>query len=705
MTGKSGATDPSFESPRPLGSLPASGLVAVAYYLACQVGFDLRFPPATTSVLWPPNSILTAAFLLTPPGRWWITLAVVFPAHVLVELQAGLALPLVLSLFLTNCSEAVLAAAIIRTMIEAPIRFDTLRKTIVLVAGAVVIAPFVTGFADAAAVAYLRAEPYWTVWGRRFPSNALAGLTVVPAVVGFVGGAWNWLRTASARRKTEAALLAGALLVVSQMVFASAEERSWPLPGAPYTSLSFLLPLLLWSAVRFGIAGASLSLFATVALASWSATHGLHPLSQLPPLEGTLAMQIFLIVVGIPLTFLAALADERRAVERALRERLAFEQMLSDMSSAFVNRPSHQLDAAVESALGRLGAALRAERVLLYAYPKETQETGVGWSWSAEGVERSPGALPPEHGQLGGSWVPLVVNDKLLGSLGVWISRGALPPVEDLSQRLQLVAAVLANALARENAEGEARRSRDELAHTLRVSTMGVLGTSLAHELNQPLHAIMMNAETALTRLEEGFHEPEELRAILSDIVSDDLRASTVISRIRPLLRKGDSEQVSLDVNDLVREVISLLDIDARAREVVLKLRLNGASAVVRGDRVQLQQVLLNLVLNGIEAMASTPRRDRRILVETSVVGDRAEVRVEDNGPGIPPGREEQVFEPFYTTKPAGLGMGLSIASSLVQAHGGTLRASNGGSSGAVFVFDLPLASGSPDFGPVEIQR
>jgi C4-dicarboxylate-specific signal transduction histidine kinase len=141
---------------------------------------------------------------------------------------------------------------------------------------------------------------------------------------------------------------------------------------------------------------------------------------------------------------------------------------------------------------------------------------------------------------------------------------------------------------------------------------------------------------------------------------------------------------------------VTLLHIDARAREVALRLRLNSGSAIVRGDRVQLQQVLLNLVLNGIEAMASTPRRDRRILVETSVVGNRAEVRVEDNGPGIPPGREEQVFEPFFTTKPAGLGMGLSIASSLVQAHGGTLRASNGTSSGAIFTFDLPLAGRAP---------
>jgi signal transduction histidine kinase len=459
--------------------------------------------------------------------------------------------------------------------------------------------------------------------------------------------------------------------------------------------LSFLLPLLLWAAVRFGTAGASLSLLSTVVLASWAATHGLHPLSELPPLEGTYAMQIFLIVVGIPLIFVAGLVEERRSVERALRDRLAFEQTLSEISSAFVNLPSHHMDAAVERALARLGMLMHAERVLLYATPKDAQETGVGWSWTAAGVERSAGSSPPEFAELGASWLPLVVHDKLVGSLGVWTSRGGKEVAEGLSQRLQLVAAVLANALARERAESEARRSRDELAHTLRVSTMGVLGTSLAHELNQPLHAIMMNAETALTRLDEGFNEPAELREILSDIVHDDLRASAVIARIRPLLRKGDSEQVPLDVNDLVREVVSLLDIDARAREVALRLRLDKSSAVVRGDRVQLQQVLLNLVLNGIEAMASTPRRDRKILVETSVVGNRAEVRVEDNGPGIPPGREEQVFEPFFTTKPAGLGMGLSIASSLVQAHGGTLRASNGASSGAVFTFDLPLSGGS----------
>jgi signal transduction histidine kinase len=399
--------------------------------------------------------------------------------------------------------------------------------------------------------------------------------------------------------------------------------------------------------------------------------------------------------VGIPLIFVAALVEERRAVERALRERLAFEKTLSEISSAFVNLPSHQMDTAVEGALGRLGRLMRAHRVLLYSCPKDSQEAGLGWSWTAAGLERSKTPVAPDYEELGALSVPLVVHDKLVGSLGVWTMHGSGDSRNDLMQRLQLVAAVLANALARERAEAEARKSRDELAHTLRVSTMGVLGTSLAHELNQPLHAIMMNAETGLTLLDGDADEPDELRAILSDIVQDNVRASAVISRIRPLLRKGESEQTLLEVNDLVREVVSLLDIDARSREVSLRLRLDHGGAIVRGDRVQLQQVLLNLVLNGIEAMAATPAREREILVQTAVVGDRAEVRVEDNGPGIPRERVDHVFEPFYTTKPAGLGMGLSIAASLIQAHGGNLRASNG-AGGAVFTFDLPLADGDP---------
>jgi integral membrane sensor domain MASE1 len=264
-------------------------------------------------------------------------LALVLPAHLLVEIGAGFPLPLVLALYVTNCGEALLAATLVRRLSDRPARFDSLRRALALVVGAVLVAPLVTTFADAAAVALFRGEPYWVVWGRRLPSNALAGLTVVPSAVSLVALGWTWLRDTSPHRLREATLLALALVAVSALVFASPDERQFNLPGAPYTSLSFLLPLLLWSAVRFGVAGASLSLLATVLLASLAATQGLHPLGSLPASTGVLAMQVFLLVIGIPLTLVAALVEEKRQVESALRENLAFERMLAEISGTFVH--------------------------------------------------------------------------------------------------------------------------------------------------------------------------------------------------------------------------------------------------------------------------------------------------------------------------------------------------------------------------------
>ncbi|MGH9334898.1 MAG: MASE1 domain-containing protein, partial [Vicinamibacteria bacterium] len=588
--------------PSVVNDLYAPVIVAIAYYLGCQIGFWLRFPPATTSILWPPNSILTAAFLLLPPRRWWICLLFVFPAHLLVELQAGFPLPLVLTLYVTNCSEALLAAGIVRWLSDAPDRFDTLRRVVALVVGAVIVSPLVTTFADAAAVALLQGELYWIVWWRRLPSNALAGLTVLPAAVSVASAGFAWIQGASWRRKAEAAAISIALIAVGSVVFASPSERAFILPGAPYTSLSFLLPFLLWSAVRFGPAGASLSLLATVLLASWAATRGLHPLGTLPATESPFAMQVFLLVVGIPLTFVAALMEDKRQVELALRENLHFERMLSEISGAFVHHGSHQLDSALEGTLVRLGESMRVDRVVLFKLDADLRAVRGKWSWTSPELEqrvgleskhgddflashfletRAVGRLEPSYpAREGGAlesesylFQPLVVNGRLLGGLAVLTARPRQVP-NDLAQRLQLVGAVLANAIARDHAETEVRRTRDELAHSLRVSTMGVLASSLAHELNQPLGAIMANAETALARVDDGSVSPEELREILSDVVADDRRAGDVIARIRGLLRKGESRQVCFDVNDLVRDVSYLLRSDAAAHDVRLELLL-----------------------------------------------------------------------------------------------------------------------------------
>ncbi len=418
-------------------------VVAIAYYLACRVGFVLRFSPATTSVLWPPNSILTASFLLLPKERWLPCLLFVLPAHLLVELQAGFPLTLALALYVTNCGEALLAASIVRGLSGAPVRFDSLNRVLALIAGAVVIAPLVSTFVDAAAVAHFRGEPYWTVWERRLPSNALAGLTVVPSAVSLVSAGWAWIRRAPRRRKGEAALLALMLVAVGNLVFAGPTEREIALPGAPHTSLSFLLPLLLWSAVRFGVPGASLSLLGTIVLASWAATQGLHPLGNLPASTGVFAMQVFLLIIGIPLTCVAALAEDNRRVERALRENLGFERMLSEISGTFIHTGSDRLDAAFESALARLGESLRLDRIVLSGV-----EASKEWSWSASTDSRARGEPVLVE--------PLVMNGVRMGDLSVLTRNSGQPPTDSDS------AVATRRRGARERARARPRRARSQ---------------------------------------------------------------------------------------------------------------------------------------------------------------------------------------------------------------------------------------------------
>ena len=254
----------------------------------------------------------------------------------------------------------------------------------------------------------------------------------------------------------------------------------------------------------------------------------------------------------------------------------------------------------------------------------------------------------------------------------------------------QLSGEVSANALARTRGDQEMQRLRQELAHIGRVSAMGELTASLAHELNQPLTAILNNAQVAQQLLESDVVDVVEMREILDDIVADDKRAADVIRRLRRLLRKGDLEYVPLDLNEVVTEVARLVTGDAAIRDVSLRLTVAPELPSVRGDRVQLQQVLLNLVLNGLDAMGAASG-DRILGIRTfrdseTFVG----VAVRDAGPGIAAKDADHIFEPLYTTKREGIGMGLAIARTIVGAHGGRLTAENNADGGATFRFILP---------------
>src|SRR5262245_6261362 len=842
-------------------------LVSVAYYVGANVGFILRFPPATPSVLWPPNSILTATLLLSPPRRWWIYLLAAFPAHLAAELGTVSPVSLALLLFVTNCSEALVAAACVRRLSDAPTRFDSLRRVLAFLVGAVLVAPFVSSFLDAGVVTALRDEPYWVVWRTRFFSNVLTAITLVPAIVVLITGAPGWIRGTPLLRKAEAAVLATGLIGTLIVVFVQPESGAHPIPGVPVPPLTFIVPFVLWAALRFGSAGASLSLLATVLVAIWAATHGRGTFELPLRTQNALAVQIIVTILAIPLMYLSALIEERRRAAEAVGERLAFEELLSRLSGAFVHLPSHEMDEAFRTWLRRLGEFLGLERVALLRLSDDRELLTVSHSWVARGcdpgppsiiVRQFPGALEQllseqpfifpsrssENARSDGDTlgkgevksqltIPLVAAGRIVGVLAfdalaaeeVWSSE----QVNEQLQRLQLVAEVFANALARKetvdalqasevmksailgslssgvavvdrqgrviavndgwarfgrehdgttyagvgmganyletcrqravqgaphakeglagieavlggsltgfsleypdadptterwfamsvvplnrpeggavvshtdiserkHAELEVQRSRQELAHFTRVSTMGELSASLAHELSQPLTGILTNAQAAQRFLNVTPPDLGELRTIVSDIISDDKRAAEVIQRLRELLRKDVPRPVVLDLNGLIRDVVRLLSSDAIIRNVTITLDLDPRPVTVSGDRVQLQQVVLNLIVNAMEAMADADGEDRIIVVRTkSTDVDAVHVAVQDAGPGLRDGTHDLVFEPFFTTKPAGMGMGLSIARSIIEAHGGVIWAANNPSGiGATFHFAMPVSA------------
>ena len=253
-----------------------------------------------------------------------------------------------------------------------------------------------------------------------------------------------------------------------------------------------------------------------------------------------------------------------------------------------------------------------------------------------------------------------------------------------------LISALLNARRRRRLAEVQSRQRLSELARVMRFSTAGELTASIAHEINQPLGAIMTNAETADAILKSPMPDIAELKDIVKDILKDDRRVSEVIRRMKSLLTKAPFELKTLDLNEVARESIEILSTLAAARKVELVSGITPDALPILGDRVQLQQVVLNLVVNGIDAMKDTPDENRVISIQTSRVEKFAELSVSDCGPGIPEDKIKEVFEPFFTSKAEGMGMGLSIARTIVEAHNGRIWAENQ-PGGATFRVRLPL--------------
>ncbi|HTS20245.1 MAG TPA: MASE1 domain-containing protein [Casimicrobiaceae bacterium] len=675
------SSEPTFvaATPRRIAYAPRIALcllVFAGYYLGAKLGLALTFVPSPVSVLWPPNAILLAALLVVPPRLWWLAVLSALPAHLLAELQGGVPVSMVLCWFVSNVSEALLGASCARWLVRGRVAFATLSSVIAFMVAAFV-GVFLTSFLDSAFVKlnHFGHDDYWQVWSTRLFSNITASITLVPLIVTWACGGLAALRVEQRARVLELGAIVLGLLATTVIAFDSHVAAGLS-PALTYLPL----PLLLWAACRFGPVGASTAFAGVAVLVIWGAGHGLGPLSTGSPKDDVLSVQLFLMFAGPALLCLAAALEERRRAEESLR--------LSDKRFQLVLQATR--DTVYEREIGSDRLWWSGNGLAQFGYARE-RHRGDFASWNElihpedREREREQLAAAIEDGrQLWESEFRLRRAD---GSYAHVHEQGFI--VRDArGEPLQVVGALT---------DISERRAEDELAQRLaqasRLTAMGELTASIAHELNQPMSAILSNVDAAEMLLDAGEEHSPELREVLRDIRSDDLRASEVIRHIRGLANKRETDFLSLDANELIRSVERLVAPVARRRRIRLVVDLADVPPV-RADRIHVQQILLNLVFNGMDAMSEYPEERRTLELGTSNAGGgKVVVSVRDRGHGIAPDCIPRIFDSFFTTKKEGMGLGLSIARKLAEAHGGEIWAENNDEGGATLRFTL-LASG-----------
>ena len=647
-------------------------LVGFICHFSTEIGFAHKFPPHYISPLWPTGAILFSVLVVTPIRQWWAYTLAAYFTSVVNDARAGF--PISATLFVAaGLIEIFIAAVGVRRFAEGLRAFESLRSLVAYIIVAVVLAPFVSAFVAAFAGTI---ETYWFYWRVWFLSEALAYLMLAPAILTWIASARNTLKNISLARFIEACLILCGLLAISVRVF------TWQTAGDDtFPALLYLpLPLLLWAAVRFGPVGVNTSLLIVTLFSISGAVQGRGPFATSTPAENVLSLQLFLIMMSLPLMFLAALIEEGRAKTNALSESEVRFRSMADTAPVMIwmSGPDKLCTFFNKGWLDFTGRPLE-------------QELGNGWS---EGVH------PDDFDRCREGYInsfdsrqefTMEYRLRRHGGEYRWILGEGVPRFAPDGKFLGYIGCAT-DITERKRTESELRRQREELAHVTRVSTMGELAASLAHELNQPLTAIYSNAQAAQRFMAANPADLEEVREILKDIVQDNSRAGEVIHRMRALVKKQEIAFVPLDASGVIRDVVLLVHSDAILHNIRVVLELDPDLPPVRGDRVELQQVVLNLLLNAFEAMKDCPASQREITVRAALDGpDVVRVVVRDRGTGMSSENLDKIFQPFYTTKRDGLGMGLSISRSIIEAHGGRLWAENNSDRGATFCFTVPV--------------
>ena len=403
-------------------------------------------------------------------------------------------------------------------------------------------------------------------------------------------------------------------------------------------------------------------------------------------------IQLLFSVIGAQAILIGALLWERRGRRRAqdaLRDQSAYERTMADLATDAVGHAPEDTTRALENALARVGSYAGADAAVLVQYPEAASrpESRICWTRFPERISIGRG-IGTDAFRLE---LPLVVARTSVGALELYRMRSGQEWPPELAPRLVAAAEVIAGAIARSKAAAATTEAQRQVAHLGRVAIVGELGSTISHELRQPLTAIRVNAESGVKLLNGPEPDIDDVRELMEDIVADAARASATIEQIRVMLRMQAPASSAVDLNDVAEHIESLLLHDAAARGVRLDLALSPDLPPVLGNTVELQQAILNLVLNAFDAVDAV-NGPRIVVIGTAMTNGFVEVFVSDTGHGLSAEARARLFQPFFTTKEHGLGMGLAIVRTLVEQQGGKVVAESNTDGGAIFRLIFPMA-------------
>lgn len=639
--------------------------------------FGLSFGKGVASPFWFPNSILLCALLKTRPRNWWIIFITALSIRLALQLPAGYSLLYTLASFSIELGEAVAGATVMRRFLPNPVRFQTIRDYLVFVLLVVVAIPAVTAAVGAGMRNPVFSYTYWRAWEQWFGGDALSQLVVTPAILYLVFDPPWWRRKFEPGKVAEVgALIAG--LAVTGYFSANTGADGYLTAVRFYAAV----PFLIWAAIRFGMAGVSGGVFLTALFAMEAALAGRGPFQGLTPYGTATALQNFFLLRSALLSVLAIAMEQGRTVGNSLRESEERFRRLAQTAPVMIwmSGPDRSCIFVNQGWLDFTGRNLE-------------QELGRGWTDtihpddSKNAFERYASAFDARQ--------PFEAEFRCRRQDGAWrwiLSRGVARYESDGG-----FSGYVGSALDVSDLKKVEELSR-ALVHSQRLAVMGELTATIAHEMRQPMSAILLDAKTAELLATRPNPPIDEMRAVVGHIRDNVLRVDSVISRVREFLRKQDAPPQMVDINDVVRDVTHLIRGDAVRRRIQVRTYLDRKAPLVRADRSQIEQVVLNLAVNGMDAMDHyQPDRARELALATDWSGNGVvEVRVKDCGQGIAPEHMPLLFESFFTTRNQGMGLGLSIAKSIVVAHGGAIWAENNSGGGAVFHFTVPTEEPSP---------